>query len=161
MRELLDLFSGDRRFAVTALAATVVAALVIAIPTVLVPNSLFVRMVEAGWWTYAVWLAAAPLLGISIALHRRRPCPVGRTAAGSLATVLAVGCPSCNALVVGALGASGALTYFAPVQPLFGVAGLVLLLAALRAQLRARQDATVRPVPSPAGRDGTAEPAGQ
>lgn len=141
MAQLRHLLREDRRFAVTALSATAVSGLLIAIPTVLVPNPLFGRMVEAQWWDYAMWLAAAPLIGASVALYRRRACPVGRAAAGGLATVFAVGCPTCNTIAVAALGASGAMTYFAPLQPLLGVAGLALLLAAVRAQLRAEASA--------------------
>ena len=50
-------------------------------------------------------------------------------------SVFAVGCPACNKLVVFALGASGALTYFAPLQPVLGLFTLGLLLYALRARI--------------------------
>lgn len=40
---------------------------------------------------------------------------------------LAIGCPICNELVVAALGVSGALTVFAPIQPLIGAASVGLL----------------------------------
>ncbi len=48
-------------------------------------------------------------------------------------SVLAIGCPVCNKLVVLALGAGGALTHFAPVQPILGFLSLGLLAYALRA----------------------------
>ena len=49
--------------------------------------------------------------------------------------MFAISCPVCNKLVVLALGTSGALTYFAPIQPLLGFLSVGLLLYALRAQL--------------------------
>jgi hypothetical protein len=49
--------------------------------------------------------------------------------------VFAVGCPVCNKLVVLALGFSGAMTYFTPLQPILGVGALVLTLAVLRRRI--------------------------
>jgi hypothetical protein len=42
----------------------------------------------------------------------------------------------CNKLVLIALGASGAMTWFAPVQPFLAVASVVLMAAALRIRLK-------------------------
>lgn len=50
-----------------------------------------------------------------------------RVLGGGILSVLAIGCPVCNKLVVLALGFSGALTYFAPLQPLLGVASITLM----------------------------------
>lgn len=136
---LLRELRADRRLRRTAVVATLTVALVVAIPAVIIPNPFFQRMVPLQWWAVAVWAAAAPLGGLAVALARRPACPVGgegRAAAGGAATLLAVTCPVCNALVVAAVGASGALTYFAPLQPLLGVAGLALLVGVLRRQAR-------------------------
>ncbi|GGT37392.1 hypothetical protein GCM10010271_46780 [Streptomyces kurssanovii] len=59
---------------------------------------------------------------------------VGRLgSARGLLSLLAVGCPVCNKLVLVLLGTSGALTYWAPLQPLVAVVSFVLLAeAALR-----------------------------
>jgi hypothetical protein len=52
---------------------------------------------------------------------------------------LAAGCPVCNQLVVLAVGTSGALNYyFRPLQPLPGLASLILLGVASLARLRIR-----------------------
>ena len=61
------------------------------------------------------------------------------TVAG-LGTFLAIGCPVCNKIALVLLGASGALTVFAPLQPLIGAASLGLLAGTLawRFRLRAR-----------------------
>lgn len=66
-----------------------------------------------------------------------RAKPGGSTALGGLFTVFAIGCPVCNKLVVLALGFTGALTYFAPLQPLLGAVAILLPLWALRRRLRA------------------------
>lgn len=46
--------------------------------------------------------------------------------AGAFLSWFAVGCPVCNKLALIAFGYSGAITYFAPVQPILGVAALLL-----------------------------------
>ena len=124
-----------------ALALAAASGIAIAVPTRLVPNDLFSRMTPTRPLDYAFWVAASLLLGLTLALrspHRRAGGPV----AGGVGTFLAVGCPICNKLVVGLLGVSGALTYFAPLQPLLGSAALVLLLVALHR----RASALARPV---------------
>lgn len=67
--------------------------------------------------------------------------------AGGLATVLAVGCPICNKVVVALIGTAGALSVFAPMQPFLGAAGIVLLVVGLRRRLR---DLRVAACPVPA-----------
>lgn len=51
---------------------------------------------------------------------------------GGLLSLFAVGCPVCNKIVLLALGTSGALTWFAPVQPVLAVASIGALGWALR-----------------------------
>ena len=46
---------------------------------------------------------------------------------GGVLSVLAVGCPTCNKLVVLLLGTTGALTFFAPLQIYIGIASVLLL----------------------------------
>ncbi|MEX2562908.1 MAG: hypothetical protein WD358_06595 [Nitriliruptoraceae bacterium] len=58
-----------------------------------------------------------------------------RATAGGLLALFAVGCPTCNALVVLALGANGALAFFEPVQPLLALGGIALLAHALRRRI--------------------------
>jgi hypothetical protein len=57
-------------------------------------------------------------------------------AVGGLVSFFAVGCPVCNKLVLLALGASGAISWFAPVQPFLAAASIVLMVWALRTRLR-------------------------
>lgn len=48
----------------------------------------------------------------------------------------AVGCPVCNKIVVLALGTTGAMRWFPPLQHLLAVASIVLMAIALRGRLR-------------------------
>ncbi|WP_017607322.1 hypothetical protein [Nocardiopsis xinjiangensis] len=143
---------------------TVGALVLLGTPSVLLPNDLFVREVEAVWWMYPVWVATAALGGLLLATYTRphggraperteededRSTP-RRGLVGGLLAWFAIGCPTCNTLVLMALGTSGALSWFAPLQPLLAVAGLALLALALRARLRTAAACRVR-TGAPAG----------
>ena len=103
--------------------------LVIAIPTDLISNPIFGRQIEATVWAWPVALLTAVLAGVLIALPRPTSCrPATRTGIfGGALTYLAVGCPTCNHLVVLALGTTGALAWFAPIQPFLALIGLAIL----------------------------------
>ncbi|MFW5418873.1 hypothetical protein J0910_19850 [Nocardiopsis sp. CNT-189] len=132
---------------------TAAALVVLGIPTVLIPNGMFTREIEPTWWSYPVWAAAAVLSGLLLATYvRTGPAaqddtarPDRRGLGGTLLTWFAIGCPVCNKLVLLAIGASGALNWFAPLQPLLALAGLALLAAALRTRLRTAASCEVRP----------------
>ena len=72
-------------------------------------------------------------------------------AAGGFIAYLAVGCPVCNKLVLLALGTTGAMQWFAPVQPFLAVVGVVLLAWALRVRLRGEVACPVEPVKAASG----------
>ena len=63
---------------------------------------------------------------------------------GGLVSFFAVGCPVCNKLVLIALGSTGALQWFAPIQPILAVAAVALLVWALRKRLLNEFSCTVR-----------------
>jgi hypothetical protein len=66
--------------------------------------------------------------------------------AGGLAAFLAIGCPVCNKVALVLLGTSGALTIWAPLQPLVGIVSLALLGATLAWRLRMRARGNACPV---------------
>ena len=107
--------------------------LVITIPTDLIPTPLFTRQVEPTAWAWPVAIITAVLAGVLIALPRPTSCrPATRTGiVGSGLAYLAVGCPTCNHIVMLALGTTGALTWFAPVQPYLALIALAILLGAI------------------------------
>lgn len=115
-----------------AMAATAAVAVVVGVPSAVLANPFFVRMSPVPWWSYAVWALTAALSGVLAATYvdRRATIAVAPGRAGILAnvaSVLAVGCPVCNKLVVAAVGITGALNVWAPIQPLIGAGSLALL----------------------------------
>lgn len=122
------------------LAGGLATALLIGIPTRLIPNHLFTRMTPVRPQDY-VFLALAVVLTAALTASYALPvaCQLqeGKLSAGGVLSFLAVGCPVCNKAVVLLLGASGALTYFQPLQPVLGVASLGLLALGLWLRLRA------------------------
>ena len=137
-----------RRWLVVA-AATVLAAVFLGVPTDLLPTPLFRRMSPILWWDYPIWVASAALAGLIAATY---VAPGGVSAGrektafgGGLLSYLSVGCPSCNKLAVLALGAGGTSSYFAPVQPFLGLAGLGVLAATLAWRLRGLASCRVEP----------------
>lgn len=125
-------------------------------------------MVPATWWAWPGLVASAILAGMLAATYVRDPradspspgvdtrssVPDDRSATrggyvGAALTYFAVGCPVCNKLVLLALGTSGAMSWFAPAQPVLQLAAIGLLGWALVRRLDAQEAC---PVPTPAGR---------
>lgn len=131
-----------RRWIVAAAVATA-AALLIGIPTGIIRTPVYTRMTPVLWWNYPVWTATSILCGLIAATYVRSPLHAERAGKSSIGasviSLFAVGCPVCNKLVVMAVGVSGALNFWAPIQPILGVASLGVLLLALRSRLRGEQ----------------------
>lgn len=142
-----------RHWAVAALVAGV-AALAMGVPTGIVPTSLYTRMTPVTWWDYPVWAGSAVLAGLIAATYLRAggvpnaaPDRSRRTVGATLLATFAVGCPICNKLVVGLIGVSGALSYWAPLQPVLGVLSVALLLTGLTVRLRGGVSCPAVPAP--------------
>lgn len=141
-----------RRYLVAAVAGGIWL-VVSGVPTDIVDTSLFTRMTPVVWWNYPFWIVGAVLVGLLAATYVAEPGGVSpggsqekNAAGGGLLSVFAIGCPVCNKLVVLALGYGGAMTYFAPAQPILGFLSVGLLLYALRLRLRSE---TVCPIDQP------------
>jgi hypothetical protein len=130
-----------RRYWLSAAAWAPAAALLIGVPTDVVANPWFNRVVPVRPLDYVVLALTSVLSGALLATYTLPSASAtaagGRTglAAGVLGW-FAVGCPVCNKLVVVLLGSSGALTYFAPIQPLLGLLAVTLSATALVVRLR-------------------------
>lgn len=140
-----------RRLVAVASAAGIAA--VLAVPTAIVPTPWFGRVVPPTWWSVPMLLITAALSGLLVASYVGGPDPLTpgvaerrRLMGGGALGFLAVGCPVCNKLVLLALGTSGALKWFAPAQPVLGLAAIALLGHALRARLRTGDVCPVRPL---------------
>ncbi len=130
--------------------AAVLAALVIGIPTGVIQTSWYHRMTPVLWWNYPVWAISSILTGALVATYVRDPAlPLpatqsGKTILGGMLSLFAVGCPICNKLVVMAIGVSGALNWFAPIQPVLAIGSLAVLAYAVLARRRAAVECRVQ-----------------
>lgn len=146
--QALKLWSG-RQIRVALIVALLIGVL-IGLATVLIPNPIFARDIPPVWWNYPVWILTSLVSGMLIATYIRPkriegPAMSGKSIetsgvdstdpkdrqgrlgmAGAFLSWFAVGCPVCNKLALIAFGYSGAITYFAPVQPILGMAALIL-----------------------------------
>lgn len=126
------------KFWVQVAAFGALSALAIAIPTRLIPNEWFRRMTPTRPQDYVFLVASSALLGVLMALRSATPRRVETTALGAgVGTLFAVGCPVCNKLVVALLGTGGALSIFAPLQPVIALGAIGVLVFAIHSQLRA------------------------
>lgn len=133
-----------------ALLGGIATAVLVALPTAVIPNPVFGRAVEVTWWSYPVVVLTGILGGLLLATYVKEPWMETETAeewtedkkasrlgiTGAFIAYFAVGCPVCNKLVLLALGASGAMTWFAPVQPFLAIASMILMAVALRIRLK-------------------------
>lgn len=134
-----------RRRWLAAIGASLATTLVVAIPTAMIPTPIFGREVAVTWWSWPVLVVTAVLSGLVFATYVREPGAAPATSdvdkpsrfgmAGGVLTFFAVGCPVCNKIVLVALGSSGAMNVFAPVQPLLAIASLIVMGVALRVRL--------------------------
>lgn len=156
---------GDPRFVAWAAVATVGSLLAFGLVSAIIPNPVFGREIPPEPFAIAVWLISAPLMGVILATYLAPPAavpvalgsgPAGGSPdsppqpdaaeqrrsllgyAGGFAAFLAIGCPVCNKIALVALGTSGALTVWAPLQPIVGAASLVLLAGTVAWRLRVR-----------------------
>ena len=160
---------GRRQYQVALLTAVLVG-LLIGIATVLIPNPWFARDIEPVWWNYPVWIMTAATTGMLFATYIKPRTTVVEPAAlsdgqqappraseprdaygkmgmvGGVLSWFAVGCPVCNKLALIAFGYSGAITYFAPIQPFLALAALILTAGALVWRLKGQ---VVCKVPTP------------
>lgn len=124
---------------VTAFLGGLATFLVIGVPTDVIDNPVFGREIDETPWAMPVLVTTAVLSGLLLATYvntdRFDRSAKSGTVGGMLA-YFAVGCPVCNKLVLLALGTTGAVNYFEPVQPYLAALGIVALAWALRQRLR-------------------------
>lgn len=102
-----------------AVGAAAVFAVGAGVPTDVIPNPLAHRQVPAAWWSYPALVVTALLGGLLAATYVRSRADrnvSGRSAGAGLLSVLAIGCPACNKLVIMLIGTSGALSLWAPLR---------------------------------------------
>lgn len=114
---------------------------VIALPTAVVKNPIFGREIPVTDWSITVIVITSVLTGLLTATYVKNefsddnPKQLKVGSAGALLSFFAVGCPVCNKIALVALGYSGAIQYFAPIQPYLALVGIALLMFSLRMRL--------------------------
>jgi ABC-type sugar transport system permease subunit len=122
---------------ITVAVSAIITGLVISIPTAVLENSVFGREIAVTSWSVPVIVITSILSGLLFATYVKNDSDntedtslkIGT--AGAFFSFLAVGCPVCNKIALVALGYSGAMNYFAPVQPFLAFAGVAILAYAL------------------------------
>lgn len=177
MSGLRTLSSWSARRWLTALVAGTGFLVLIAIPTDLIDTPLFAREIPPTWWSWPALAISSILVGLVVATYVAEPgesessvsqdddsadavADDGSTSrrggwVGGVLTLFAVGCPVCNKVVLLALGSSGALAWFEPIQPLLQLAAIGLLVWALLTRLN---KAAVCAVPAGRSRTRTSTP---
>lgn len=126
---------------IVAITTAIATALIISLPTAVIENPVFGRDVEVTSWSIPVVLITSVISGLILATYVKNDTSVDEEksikigGAGAFFSFLAVGCPVCNKIALIALGYSGALQYFAPLQPYMAAVGVGLLMYALRKRL--------------------------
>lgn len=109
------------------------------VPTDVVNNRVFGRSIDPTPWSLPVLIATAVLSGLLAATYVGVSVYDSTAKLGTLGGALsffAIGCPVCNKLVLIALGTTGAINFFGPLQPYLAVAGLLLLTWAVLRRLK-------------------------
>jgi hypothetical protein len=121
----------------------------------MIANPVFGREVPTTAWAWPALLVTSLLSGLLVGTYVRDGVPAGDDHAaegsregragvlGGLLTFLAVGCPVCNKLALLALGYTGAIQWFAPVQPWLAVGAVGLLGWALVRRLGSQEACAV------------------
>lgn len=138
--------------------ASLATLLVVAVPTAMIPTPVFGREVPTTPWAWPALVLTSVLSGLLVGTYVRDAAVPGEQgsadeadgrvegrsegragAVGGVLTFLAVGCPVCNKLALLALGYTGAIQWFAPVQPWLAVGAVGLLGWALVRRLGAQE----------------------
>lgn len=120
---------------------------VMALPTDVIDTPWFSREVPVRWWEYPTLIA----IGVLTALWYAIPSPAagaGSAVGGVTLATFAIGCPVCNKLVIAAIGTTGALGLWAPVQPLLAAASVALMTGLVLWRWRKRPCSAGRCAPS-------------
>jgi hypothetical protein len=129
------------RYWLAAAGGALLTGVLIGVPTDVFANPWFTRVVAVRPLDYVIWALTSLLTGALVATYLLPAASSGprsgRAGFGAgLLGWLAIGCPVCNKVIVLLLGSSGALTYFAPLQPVLGALAVTLSATALAIRLR-------------------------
>lgn len=133
----------DRSTWVRGIPIALIAGLLIAVPSALLDTPIFGRPIAPRPIDYVVLTVTAGLIGLILAIRpqtsEQSDRQERRTLWSGFASFLAVGCPVCNQAVVALVGTSGALSWWAPIQPMVGVGAVAALIWTLRHRVQTYQ----------------------
>lgn len=133
--------------------------LALGLSTAVIPNPVFGRSVPPTDWAMEVLIVTSVLTGLLTATYVSTGAQSQgldrKGTVGALLAYFAIGCPVCNKLVLIALGTTGAMQFFAPVQPYLAVAGVVVMAWALLVRLRGEMTCAFTPPVVEEERDDT------
>jgi hypothetical protein len=136
---VLPLRQWTSRHLKVAVLAAIATYFLLGIPTDVVNNQVFGRSIESTPWSMPVLIATAVLSGLLAATYVGVSIFDSTAKMGTIGGALsffAIGCPVCNKLVLIALGTTGAINYFGPIQPYLAFAGVLLLTWAFLRRLK-------------------------
>jgi hypothetical protein len=104
------------------------AAVAMAVPTDILDTPLFTREIPVRWWEYPTLAAVGVLTALWVGIRARAGGPGAGSAAGGITlATFAIGCPVCDKLVLAAVGTTGALGLWAPLQPILAAVSVALM----------------------------------
>ncbi len=139
---VLALHSWSRKRWQIAIISALITGVVISLPTAIIENPVFGRDIAVTAWSIPVVVITAILSGMLFATYIKNDSNLPEESslkigtAGTLLSFLAVGCPVCNKIALIALGYTGAIKYFAPIQPFLAFFGIAILIYALSQRLK-------------------------
>lgn len=133
-----------------AVGMTLLTALFLTLPTSILPNQIFAREVPIRWWEYPVVAATVALTWtwFMIQTPPKQPEHHGRLLTALTVTLFAVACPVCNKIVLLTIGAAGAMSTWAPIQPYLALLTLLALALALLLRVRSARLGASAPLKS-------------
>ncbi|OIQ82607.1 hypothetical protein GALL_356060 [mine drainage metagenome] len=138
---LTNLLTWPRKRWLVAVGTALATFALIGLPTDVIPNPVFGRAVAVTSWSMNVLILSSILSGMLVATYIKTENTVVEETSlkiggvGGFLAFFAVGCPVCNKIALIALGYTGAIQYFAPIQPYLAAASILLLGYALRKRL--------------------------
>ena len=107
-----------------AVAVGVLVTTAMAVPTDVLDTPLFSREVPVRWWEYPTLAAVGVLTALWVGIGSAQR-GAGRAVGGVTLATFAIGCPVCNKLVLAAVGTTGAMGLWAPLQPILAVVSVM------------------------------------
>jgi hypothetical protein len=112
--------------------------------------------VPVQWWNWLTLALSPPLIALIAGTFvtegqskRTRVTGKASTGAGAAVGTIAMACPACSPLAIPLFGASGLLSFLAPMRGLIAALSILLLLVTLAIRLRTSRACRIAQLPRP------------